>query len=235
MKINDPIIFLDMDGVLNMMSTSYSSFSYKTSISGKNVNDPIEKHLMNRLEFILDRTPNTKIVISSSWKFESVIKEMTKMNFKYLTRIIDSTPRCYEGRGNQIVGWMIENDYNANNNYIVLEDEIGDVKGIIPDSNIVEVNMDEGLSHNNVVESVLKLNGLKQSHMLIMSKNYIPDRNTIIKLTKETYDYFISKGFDAQVLVSELEDGTVDYDKLLNNWDNFYVDVKRLNIVLLKE
>jgi len=67
------IIFLDIDGVLNILSDSYYSMGYDNL-----GNDPIERHLMVRLEFIMCRVPDARIVISSSWFTVSYCVDLKK-------------------------------------------------------------------------------------------------------------------------------------------------------------
>ena len=85
------IIFLDVDGVLNCLGESYRSHRY-----GSNV---IEKFLMERLEFIIEKT-GAEIVLSSSWHLETFKYQMTNMRFKYLDKIKGRTPRGFTSENN---------------------------------------------------------------------------------------------------------------------------------------
>lgn len=149
-KIN--IIFLDVDGVLNIMSDSYRSTDYINL--GTNA---IEIHLMQRLEFLMEQVENTFIVLSSSWGEKQFLIAMQQRRFKYIDKIIGRTGRDIKWRGNQIKDWLDETDLNIIN-YVVLEDEpidvCGDYCNTIPKEKVVHVNMDEGLSHENILEAI---------------------------------------------------------------------------------
>jgi hypothetical protein len=164
------IIFLDVDGVLNIMSDSYNSFAWVNHGS-----DAVEPHLMKRLEHLIENTVNAHIVVSSSWHNQDLIRVLSKLRFKYVDRIIGRTIRVVSSdvqidaqstmivkdtgnihlnnRGDQIQQWLNENELPIFN-YVVLEDEVSDVCGercdTIPHSNVVEVDMKEGLSHANI-------------------------------------------------------------------------------------
>jgi len=227
------IIFLDVDGVLNIMSSSYNSHGYDTI--GMN---PIEPHLMKRLEFILERVPDANIVISSSWYMKNLINELKKLKFKYVNRVIDRTPRKCMYRGIQIKEWLNRHKYITN--YIVLEDEISDVCGnncnAIPKKYVIEVNMDDGLSHKNSIDAITKLNDLDQ---------YAGYNAT---LTLKELHKFINLGYNPNVTfkdengvdITELKNTPYlnklkeRYKKALANWRSFELDNKNL-IIHLKE
>ena len=212
------VLFLDVDGVLNIMSETYYSHSYLTLGS-----DPIEPHLMMRLEYIMERCPDTNIVISSTWYEKQLLQKLTKARFKYLDRIIGRTPRDTQFRGDQIKAWLSDKDIES---YIVLEDEISDVCGdkcsAIPIKNVIEVNSNEGLSHKNTIDSVVELNSLKGYG------------GTVDKLNIESYKFYYNKGYRAQVSIP-MKDDAVDYDKLLNNWNTITIDNKNLLMILSKK
>ena len=203
------IVFLDVDGVLNMMSISYYSMGWD-----RLGNDPIEPHLMARLEFIIERVPGIKIVVSSSWGRRSLVRKLIKSRFKYLDLIIDSTPRKEQWRGDQIKQWLDETTETVES-YVVLEDEISDVSGpickTIPITNVIEVDMNEGLSNKNCIDAIKVLLfplGKKQAF------------TATEQLTSETYDKYYNLGFRPQV------GGTKE--ELLERWSWFEVHPKSL-------
>ena len=152
---NRKIIFLDVDGVLNIFSPSYRS-----SDSKHYGLDAIEPHLVRRLEWLLEQTPNSFVVVSSSWGLSSLFETLHKRNFKYHNKIIARTPRNkYHLRGEQINQWLMENEWGS---YVVFEDEISDVCGekcsIIPREFVVEIDSTEGLSHKNIERAINILN-----------------------------------------------------------------------------
>lgn len=59
-KIKMKIIFLDIDGVLNVFGKSHDQY-------GKT----FHKHFENNLKYIIEQT-NAKIVLSSTWRFKGL-------------------------------------------------------------------------------------------------------------------------------------------------------------------
>ena len=146
------IIFLDVDGVLNIMSNSYRTFM-------KPYGQHIEPHLVQRLNYLIETT-DAFIVVSSSWRYdmEDLEKQMTEQGFKYPDRLVDKTRKTSDGfrwRGEQIRDWLDNNHWDE---YVVLEDEPVDVCGaycaVIPMTRVVHVDMNEGLQHKDVVKAI---------------------------------------------------------------------------------
>jgi len=184
------ILFLDVDGVLNIMGASYNSHSY-TNLG----NDPIEKHLMVRLEFLLERIPDLYIVISSSWLEPQLKLKLAKYRFKYTDRMIGRTPRGKHTRGEQIADWLHE--HTDISDYIVIDDEIDDICGskssAIDITKVVEIDMGEGLSNKNVLDIITKLNNLEQ---YIYTEHLATDENV---------KKFIGLGYRPHVIIDKLE------------------------------
>lgn len=149
------IVFLDIDGVLNIMSDSYRTFM-------KPYGQHIEPHLVERLNYLIEKT-DSHIVISSSWKsnMEDLEKQMVEQGFKYWDRVLGRTPfsgefeDCEFGgyRGNQIKKWLDETAEKIDS-YCIIEDEPSDVCGsrcrAILSYYVVPVDMTEGLSQNDI-------------------------------------------------------------------------------------
>ena len=66
------IIFLDIDGCLNMHSP------YENGYNG------IEKRCVANLNYILREVPDVHIIISSAWRYMMLQGEMTVLGFEYL-------------------------------------------------------------------------------------------------------------------------------------------------------
>ena len=88
------ILFLDVDGVLNLFGDSFRSFKRGDS-------NPLESIQIRRLEYILENVPNLNIVVSSSWSQDTLIEKLLKYQFKYISRIIGRTPRIIQGDFNE--------------------------------------------------------------------------------------------------------------------------------------
>ena len=104
--------------------------------------------------------------MSNDWQVVmQLITVLKKLRFKYIDRLIDSTPRWdtdkdehINWRGDQIQGWI---DYTVDK-YVVLENEIIDVYVAkcmtIPREYVVETNIDEGISHKDIILATSILN-----------------------------------------------------------------------------
>lgn len=204
------VVFLDVDGVLNIISNSYYSTGY-----GNLGNDPIERHLMVRLEFILERVPDLRIVISSSWTNQQLINKLRKCRFKYIDRIIGRTPRKHKWRGLQIQDWLFTHDVSK---YIVLEDEPSDVCGdkfsVIPECNVVHVDMNEGLSDKDTIKAIKILMFTKEMSFPATEQ-----------MSLDVYNKYVKLGFRPHVI------GTPD--ELVNRWSWFKVDTENLMLHMM--
>lgn len=117
---SNPIIFLDIDGVLN--NHSFSDESQSSSILPPCV---------VRLNRILIET-GARIVLCSAWRYMILGKAMTISGFDYLLRthgvlsgrLIGHTPADEDvtDRGWQIQGWLDANGYSVNHSYVVIDD-----------------------------------------------------------------------------------------------------------------
>lgn len=147
------IIFLDVDGVLNIMSDSYRTFM-------KPRGQHIEPHLVQRLNYLIEKT-EAKVVISSSWRhdMEDLEKQLTEQGFKYWEDVIGKTGHDPEGwRGNEIKEWLRNYDEHKIEAFCVLEDEPIDICGkycnAIQAYYVVQTDINEGLSNNDVKRAI---------------------------------------------------------------------------------
>ena len=109
------IIFLDIDGVLNVSNYQYNQFKQNLKYRDKNgyIFDP---ECVLRLNEITDLT-GAKIVISSSWRSLGINKLREVFKDRGITgEIIDCTPigtidNLYLCRGEEIEDWIIKNGY----------------------------------------------------------------------------------------------------------------------------
>lgn len=158
------ILFLDVDGVLNLFGDSFRSFKRGDS-------NPLEPIQVRRLEYILENVPGLNIVVSSSWGQDTLIEKLIKHQFKYISRIIDRTPRAVRGdfdeetkrysllrtnRGEQIQAYLDGvKDQFVIERYLVIDDEIYDIiersNPKIPKEHVFEIDMNEGLSNKDAL------------------------------------------------------------------------------------
>ena len=143
------VIFLDVDGVLNIISKSYTTSYYRPDGSVRWMDD----HLIQRFNHLVKRT-GAKIVISSSWRhdMEDLRIQLEHCGFEYWDEVIGSTPYNDDHRGVQIQDYLDANPEIKC--YVVLEDEPQDVCGqkcsLIPKMNVVQVDTRNGLTHQDV-------------------------------------------------------------------------------------
>lgn len=101
------ILMLDIDGVLNIESKSYT-----TSIHQENL---CERHLVQRLNYLCQKVEDLEIVISSSWRkdMNETQEVLEESGFKYWDRVVGRTSiSSHSGtlkRGEQIYQWLKEN------------------------------------------------------------------------------------------------------------------------------
>ena len=168
------VIFLDVDGVLNSNRTLYEDIS-------------LEDDLILNLKELVDKT-GAKIILSSSWrlsteavsmlmdkldKFGLVISGMTcdgvdldwleKYEFdatkKYLDTKFDWDEnrqiKITHDRGAEIFKWLHDHDDCA---YVILDDEIEDIKPYFSESVIVKTSYKTGLTKEDVKKAIQSLN-----------------------------------------------------------------------------
>lgn len=162
------VIFLDIDGVMNMYGSSCRTFM-------KPYGQHIEPHLVQRLNYIIEKT-NAKIVISSSWRsdMEDLEKQLKEQGFKYWTHVIGKTcqpqvknenipyPRnrdcfLYNDRGEQINKWLQDTNFNIEK-YIVVDDEVSDIRPHINSKHIFQTDAEEGLLNKDALHIVRMVN-----------------------------------------------------------------------------
>ena len=168
------VIFLDVDGVLNSDRTLYEDIS-------------LEDNLILNLKEIVNKT-KAKIILSSSWrlsteavatlmdkldKFGLAISGMTcdgvdldwleKYEFdttkKYLDTKFDYDEnkqiKITHDRGAEIFKWLYDHDDCA---YVILDDEIEDIKPYFSESVIVKTSYKIGLTKEDVKKAIQILN-----------------------------------------------------------------------------
>jgi hypothetical protein len=120
------IIFLDVDGVLNIVS-GINGFKDSTYYrTGKHM----EKDIIENFNIFLEKNINIKIVISSSWRSDMKdLKENLELSgFKFWERVIGNTPINSKYRGEQILEFINNNKFNISK-YLVIDDCMGDIHG----------------------------------------------------------------------------------------------------------
>ncbi len=102
------IIFLDIDGVLNVYTQGHDQFG-----------STFHPHLIENLRSIIEAT-GAKIVISSSWRSAGLEEMQLMWKLRdYPGEVIDVTPYSDINRGEDIAEWLRTNDCNR---YVILDD-----------------------------------------------------------------------------------------------------------------
>lgn len=152
------VLFLDIDGVLNMFGNSYRTFM-------KPYGQHIEPHIVQRLNYVMESVPELSIVISSSWRLnmEDLQKQLMEQGFKHWERVIGHTPSL-DARGQEIIAWMVGKEIQR---YLVLDDESFDICGekcdVIPRECFIQTDMNEGLLNKDAMFIVNYFNEPKDS------------------------------------------------------------------------
>lgn len=117
------VIFLDIDGVLNVYSHDHDQFGSQ-----------FHKHLVENLRRVIDET-GAKIVISSTWRYSGLQNMKDMWEFRNLPgEVIDITPDCNdlfnEGsfefldrieRGHEVEYWLDE--HPEVERYVIFDDD----------------------------------------------------------------------------------------------------------------
>ena len=168
------VIFLDVDGVLNSDRTLYEDIS-------------LEDDLILNLKEIVNKT-KAKIILSSSWRLytEAIAKLMDKLDKfglaisgmtcdgvdldwlekyefdatkKYLDTKFDYDEnkqiKITHDRGAEIFKWLHDHDDCT---YVILDDEIEDIKPYFNESAIVKTSYKTGLTKEDVKKAIQILN-----------------------------------------------------------------------------
>ena len=120
LNIDKPIVFLDIDGVLNS-----TQFFQKDSLYPKSDRrNQLDSQAIAHLNEIAD----WNFVLSSTWRkfFERDEMNKTLKDMGFLGTIIDYIPDFYWScsiRGNEILSWMKDNKLHNSKNYVIFDDD----------------------------------------------------------------------------------------------------------------
>ena len=172
------VIFLDIDGVLNgynfwnLLEWNIISKFNSDRLKGwyRDITEPFGVHerKVKRLAKIVHNTMNTKVVISSCWRFglqsnnlSYAQRKLLDLFDKYDIKIYGYTPRSESGkRDEEIKAWLSK--HKEVNKFIILDDENFDLqcfigKELIQTSSIPRGRMIKGRWYENT--------GLKNKHV----------------------------------------------------------------------
>lgn len=131
------IVFLDIDNVLN--------YGFKSSDHTDEQTYGFAPELLSNLKYILDSVPNTKIVISSSWRMVRTMNHISKdVNWRNILEqrlgctnvgdiVIGDIPHNFEypgkkywagKRGDDIQSWLNMNSWQGIESFVIIDDNI---------------------------------------------------------------------------------------------------------------
>ena len=151
------IIFLDVDGVLNSQRYALELWK-KTHIQRNGENYPFDEECMKNFQTLV-RATNAKIVVSSTWRKSESEKRVLLRKLKEYgldEEVIGYTPIINEigpTRGQEIKAFLA--NLKGNHNFIIVDNSIN-LDDLLP--YFVRVNLEVGLTTENVKEAIEKLN-----------------------------------------------------------------------------
>ena len=164
------IIFLDIDGVLN--STAYMK---RFCVCGDGYfTDVVDPNIVKLFTEFLDKHEDIKLVITSSWRYDSVQETIKFFETTGLREINDYivgvTPRLLYvcGRGDEIkwfinhinsdvIGDFVNDDFEIDH-YVIVDDETFDILDE-QKQHLIHVDNNTGLTEDNIKEIENKLYG----------------------------------------------------------------------------
>jgi hypothetical protein len=142
------VIFLDIDGVLNVIPPDYDEYGAI-----------FHKHFEDNLRWIIQET-GAKIVISSTWRFSGLKKMRDMWEFRGLAgEVIDITPDCHDlvnegrfeyfdhvDRGHEIDYWL--EGRTDIENYVIIDDD----NDFLPHQRIRFVRTANNINHTDCID-----------------------------------------------------------------------------------
>lgn len=162
------VIFLDFDGVLNSSASFIMESRKKKKLKETDldayhdfrVNETLCEVCCSNFQYLLDKCPDAKIVISSTWRnlysLEWLCAKLASYNIDS-SRVIDITPTHFNRmRGHEIADWL--EDHPEVTSFVILDDShIGHCYET--DGKVVATNWYVGLTLNHASEAAAKLGG----------------------------------------------------------------------------
>ena len=137
------IIFLDIDYVVNCMSTKERAPS---GVIG------VEQRLIAYIKEIIDAT-GAKIVLSSTWRKDWAFNLLNGKDWNYLREefakqdlhFFDYTPICRDSnRGEEIKEWLESTDYDVYS-YVIIDDDMFDIRDL-HEGHMVQTSFNDGIN-----------------------------------------------------------------------------------------
>jgi hypothetical protein len=144
------VLFLDIDGVLN--SVNFSQKQVRRSLLADT--SQIDPDACTKLQDLIKKVPDLKIVISSTWrKLFSIsdLKQELKLKGIDPSVIIDYTPVIHNViRGEEIKAWLNNNSVTT---FAIVDDD-ADMGDLMP--NLVQTDVQVGIQDKDILK-IIKL------------------------------------------------------------------------------
>jgi len=162
-KIRMKVIFLDMDGVVNTANKDRYSLALKLTYDYDGYKDIFKfdpRTLINFIKLLRFCKKNEiGICITSTWRIGTSIEGWNEFIYRHLSKSLDMkeddkiviglTNREHNGiRGLQIMDWL--NSTKGVSDYLIVDDEISDIKDYFPSENILKTHSQSGLTEEKL-------------------------------------------------------------------------------------
>ena len=165
------IIFLDIDGVLN--SAEFAERHYKETGKGLFLYDFLDPFAVDSMKKFLDKHPDIRLVISSSWRYGDVHKTIDFFRGNGMSPLADyvigDTPRSYSGERGKEIQWFLEHidtdvigDLILDNGikvdrYVIVDDDYFDMLDFQKENHLVNIDSLHGITNNDYdkIEKIL--------------------------------------------------------------------------------
>lgn len=177
--MKNPIIFLDIDGVLNIRSNSYSTLSVEHNSRFADSICRMEYFLVKRLEYLVKMT-DAKIVLISAWDLESAKNELKNNDFKFVDFVIDFVS-YNKNRIKAINDYVVKNKIKS---FVIFDDEIrvGDLNALpsYERFRFIQIDFENGIQSQDIKNAIGILN-------VDSEKNDSAAKNLIENILKSYY------------------------------------------------
>lgn len=149
------IIFCDIDGVLRTNSSDLEwSLREGEAIPNRVYDRKFNPKAVSNLNYIHNLL-RVKIVVSSTWRTQFSLSELQSIFRKngVSAPIIDVTPKL-NNRGEEIQTWL---DINSPKKYVVIDDNIKDIKNYISSNNIIRCDAEVGFEDLRLVDRAIDI------------------------------------------------------------------------------
>ena len=214
------VIFLDIDGVLNTSTDIYERRRIKFRGKRRIPTNKKPKRVFAKLvKWMLEN--DIYFVMSTSWRGNSQIEDWNEILKNYGVKkdlVISLTPFHSKAiRGLEILQWLDSwnnvgvKEYGKEkvNDYIVVDDDINDIKPYINKKKIIRTNVKNGLTEKDLEKIIFYFE--KEKIFSEEFNDYVETEETK-KITKQFEDFFEKTNFS-----------TIKIKILKNEVDNFYL------------